>query len=229
MNILRVSLPLASVALAALPASAQNTVQLPTLSSFQTRTTVSVPDRGSVFTGGINRGYEGRNEFGTHLLPFRNRSIGSQWSASNVWTSVYIHDFEAMDEALLRQARGSGHASSRRPSRDASSVVASGTGSLPRQPQTQAPSWQPQTHPMPTAGPLSKSVAQLQAEREAEQQARQAEAEQFFQRGKQAEANGKPNVAKIFYQQAFRRAQGPLQEQILAQLRLVTQSSVAQR
>jgi hypothetical protein len=107
MNVFRIFLTLTIVALTTIPVAAQNAVQLPTLSSFRTNTTVSVPDRGSVYTGGINRAADGRNEFGTPLLPLRNRSIGSQRSASSVWTSVYIHDFEAMDEALLSQARGS--------------------------------------------------------------------------------------------------------------------------
>lgn len=205
------------VALMATSVAAQNAVQLPTLSSFRTSTTVAVPDRGSVFTGGINRAADGRSEFGTPLLPLRNRAIGSQRSASSVWTSVYIHDFEAMDEALLSQARGSSYRAPLHRSLRPSSVV-TGTRHSPRA-----------TQPARATGPSSMSVAQLRAARAGEQQARAAEAERLFERGKSAEAKGKLNVARIYYQQASRRAQGDFQEEILAQLRLVSEASVAQR
>ena len=60
-------------------------VQLPTFSYFTTNTTVSVPDRGSVYLGGVNRAASGRNEFGAPLLPFRNRSFGTERSATSAW------------------------------------------------------------------------------------------------------------------------------------------------
>ena len=218
MNTLRISLALTLLAFTVTSVHAQNAVQLPTLSSFRTGTTISVPDRGSVFTGGINRAADGRSEFGTPLLPFRNRSMGSQRSASSVWTSVYIHDFEAMDEALLGQARGSSYRAPAPRPLGPSSLV-SGTQRSPRETQP----------PRIASGPSTKSVAQLRAERAGEQQTRIAEAERLFERGKAAEAKGKPNVARIYYQQASRRAQGEFKEQILAQLRLVSETSVAQR
>jgi hypothetical protein len=227
MNAIRISLTVALVALTATSVVAQNAVQLPTLSSFRTGTTVSVPDRGSVYTGGINRAADGRNEFGTPLLPLRNRGIGSQRSASSVWTSVHIHDFEAMDEALLSQARGPNY---RVPThRSLGSSVVTGTRRLPAGSQTARTTWQSRPATQSATGPLSMSVAQLRAERAGEQQARVAEAEQLFERGKTAESKGKLTVAKIYYQQASRRAQGPLQQEILAQLRLVTTPSVAQK
>jgi hypothetical protein len=229
MNTSRIWLTLVSVVLTTIPAAAQNAVQLPTLSSFRTNTTVSVPDRGSVYTGGINRAADGRSEFGAPLLPFRNRSIGSERSASSVWTSVYIHDFQAMDEALLSQARGSTYASSQPQRLESSPALAAGTQPFLGQPQGTPTAWRAELTPQPTTGPLSKSVAQLRADRAGEQQARIAEAERLFERGKNAEATGKLNVAKIYYQQASRRAQGPLQQQILAQLRLVSEPSVAQQ
>lgn len=227
MNAFRFTLTVALVALTATSVAAQNAVQLPTLSSFRTGTTVSVPDRGSVYTGGVNRAADGRNEFGTPLLPLGNRAIGSQRSASSVWTSVYIHDFEAMDEALLSQARASNYRSPVH--RSLGSSVVTGTRRLPTISQTAQTTWQSRPTTPPATGPLSMSVAQLRAERAAEQQARVAEAEQLFERGKTAESKGKLTVAKIYYQQASRRAQGPLQQEILAQLRLVTTPSVAQQ
>ena len=80
------------------PASA---VQLPTFGYNTVNTTVSVPDRGGVYMGGIKRSSSGRTESGAPLLPFKNRSIGNQTSATSFSSHVYIHDFEAMDEAAL--------------------------------------------------------------------------------------------------------------------------------
>lgn len=229
MNALRWLLSLVLFVLVASPVAAQNAVQLPTLSSFRTGTTVSVPDRGSVYTGGVNRAADGRNEFGAPLLPFGNRSIGSERSASSVWTSVYIHDFQAMDEALLSRARGSTYRPPVRRSLTPSPSATAGSRTLPAQPQAARTTWQARSTPLPTTGPLSQSVAQLKAERVGEQQARAGEAQQLFERGKTAEIKGKLNVARIYYRLASQKAQGPLQEQILAQLKLVSTPSVAQR
>ena len=57
MNALRICLTVVSVALTATSVSAQSAIQLPT---FRTGTTFSVPDRGSVCTGGFNRVADGR-------------------------------------------------------------------------------------------------------------------------------------------------------------------------
>src|SRR5207244_3656119 len=51
------------------PASAQ-TVQLPTFTFFSVGTTVSVPDQGAAFLGGVNRASQGRNEFGIPGMAF---------------------------------------------------------------------------------------------------------------------------------------------------------------
>lgn len=76
-------------------------VQLPTFGYSTAPTTVSVPDRGGVYMGGIKRSSSGRTESGAPLLPFKNRSIGNQSSATSFSVHAYIHDFEAMDEAIL--------------------------------------------------------------------------------------------------------------------------------
>ena len=76
-------------------------VQLPTFGYSTAPTTVSVPDRGGVYMGGIKRSSSGRIESGAPLLPFKNRSIGNQTSASSFSVHAFIHDFDAMDEAAL--------------------------------------------------------------------------------------------------------------------------------
>lgn len=204
-------------------------VQLPTYSYFGTGTVVSVPDRGSVYTAGVNRAASGISEFGTPLLPFRNRSIGSERSASSVWTSVYIHDFEAMEEDLLSHARGSSGQGLASRTLPASSMATAGHQLAPRSGAAPRATWQARQAPRPATGPLVKSIAELQAERAGEQQARIAEARDLFERGRAAEQAGKANVARIYYQQASRRAAGPLKEQILAQLAMLTATPLAQR
>ena len=84
------------------PARAQNiTVQQPEVSVFSVDTVVSVPDRGSAFLGGVGSARSARNSSGI----FRNgSSLGGDRSHAGMSVGVYIHDFAAMDEALLNSA-----------------------------------------------------------------------------------------------------------------------------
>ena len=195
------------------------TVQLPTYSFFNTNTTVVVPDRGSVYLGGVNRAATGRNEFGVPLLPFRNRSIGMERSASSAWVSVYIHDFEAMDQYLLSQPTAF------RAAQAAKSPllvprVAGGRPAVAASSNGSGDTWtrRPKAADQDSTGPTAMSVAELRAKHEREQRARSEEARKWFQRGQNAEASGKANVARVYYQMAARRATGPLQDQIAARL-----------
>lgn len=178
------------------------TVQLPTYSYFSVGTTVSVPDRGSTYLGGVNRASSGMNEFGVPLMPFRNRSIGSERSASNMRVSAYIHDFEAMEEAILRQAVGA--------------------TLQPRWPVAAQSRWE--TQPGDAWQPVSvaSSVAEIQRERARERLSREEEAADFFARGRAAEEAGKPKVAKIYYQMAARRASGDMKQRIAARLEAIS-------
>ena len=185
-------------------------VQLPTYSFFSTNTTVSVPDRGSVYLGGVTRAATGRNEFGTPLLPFRNRSFGTERSVTGTWVSVYIHDFEAMDEQLLSQPT----AFRSRPQPGGAPGPAPGLAADTKN------VWQPRPGATQSGsgGPTAKSVAQLRAERLREQQAREQEAREWLERGRRAEASGKANVARVYYRMAARRATADLKDQIAARL-----------
>lgn len=205
-------LPLVLVGLLAGPAFSQGpTVQLPTYSYFGTGTTVSVPDRGSVYLGGVKRAATGMNEFGSPLLPFRNRSFGTERSASGAWVSVYIHDFDAMDEYLLNQptpSRGAPLASSRPfELQGAGSAVARDRWTQRLNAATQG-----------SAGPMAMSLAELRAQHQREQAARHEEALKWFERGVNAEASGKANVARVYYQMAARRASDDMKGQIAARL-----------
>lgn len=200
------------------------TVQLPTYSFFTTSTTVSVPDRGSVYLGGVNRAAAGRNEFGVPLLPFGNRSIGSERSAAGASVSVYIHDFEAMDEYLLSQPISLNPQPA--VSRPLGPPIA-GSQARPALPASADDIWQARLGAATrgSAGPMAKSLADLRAEHQRDQQARQAEAAQWLQRGRQAESSGKANVARVYYQMAARRATGELKEEIAACLAAVDGSA----
>ena len=80
---------------------AGQTVQLPVVERFSISTTVSVPDRGSIFLGGVKRANSSRKSNGV----FRpGSSIGLDRSFSGVSASVYIHDFESMDKFLLGES-----------------------------------------------------------------------------------------------------------------------------
>ncbi|MDO4550134.1 MAG: hypothetical protein Q4C96_02645 [Planctomycetia bacterium] len=81
-------------------------VQLPTFSRTGVSTTVSVPDRGRVYMGGVNRSAYGSSQGGTPFLPFQNRSSGRSNSVNGISTSVYVHDFEAMEADLLSRPGG---------------------------------------------------------------------------------------------------------------------------
>jgi hypothetical protein len=62
------------------------------------------------------------------------------------------------------------------------------------------------------------SIEEIRRQRLADQEARQAEAEEFIERGQAAEESGKTNVARMYYQMAAKRASGTLKEQVLAKL-----------
>ena len=85
------------------------TVQLPTFRYFSVDTTVSVPDRGGAFLGGVNRASSGSTTQG--FGPLRNRAIGGSTGASGVSVHATIIDHEELDREVLAEAarrRGGG-------------------------------------------------------------------------------------------------------------------------
>jgi hypothetical protein len=196
-------------ALAPAMAPAQ-TVQLPTYSFTSVAATVSVPDQGSVLLGGIDREASDRSEFGVPMLPFRpfrNTAIGQSTSAMSTSVTVTIHDFDAMEAALLGGASSAGAAASSPLARD-----------VPRTPAaTLAGQWQPKAELSQARSPVADPATE-QARRLALRETRASEAAQYFERAEQAEADGKPSVAKIYYQMVVRRADGNLKQQALARL-----------
>jgi len=216
-------------------AAQATTIQLPTFNFFTVNTTVEVPDGGSGFIGGLGSAAAGRTERGIPGLgffpPLGNRATGSTGHAGGVSVSATIHDFDAMDRALLGpDFDRSGHS-------DALDIAAGDdlllrqrlarlpvmlrplpddTGRLrwPVPPGEAAP--RPPQLTADAAG--SQSVAAMRRQQAEEDSAQQAEAAQLFEQARQAEAAGKPGVAKIYYQMAARRASGALKDEALAEL-----------
>lgn len=91
-------LAIACLMLPATVSQAQITVQQPVIQSNGVRTTVSVPDRGRVFLGGVSSADSFRQSNG----PFPSSvNRGSGLSGGSMSASVYVIDLQAMDEAIL--------------------------------------------------------------------------------------------------------------------------------
>src|SRR6478672_5785968 len=89
----------AAVAQQPLPAT---TVQLPSVGVFTVQTTVSVPDGGGAYLGGLNSGASNSSRFG--IGPLSNRGLSSSRGASGLSVSATIIDNEEIDRALLAEA-----------------------------------------------------------------------------------------------------------------------------
>jgi hypothetical protein len=186
-------------------------VQLPTFRFFGASTTVEVPDSGSGLIGGLNSSSAGQNNSGIPGLgfrPFTNRAISGGGQGGGTSVTATIHDFDALD----RQRLGPDFfADSRTPVMLRGVALASAKGASP----------------VATDSIGGQSVADIRRQQAAEDLATQAEAAQYCEQARAAEAVGKPGVAKIYYQMAARRAAGSFKAEILAQLRRINAASHA--
>jgi hypothetical protein len=191
-------LPAASLLAISLLGAAESTaqtVQLPSFHYFATNSSVLVPDQGQVSMGGIGGAASGRSQFGG--LP-GNFSRGNTGSASGATVTAFVHDFEAWDQALLATA-------ARR--REALGQVRATAGSSPVvQGQSSA-----------ADSPIF-SVAEIEGSRIATRSNQEREAEDYFARGRQAEAAGKLRLARVYFQMAERRASGALKQRARAEI-----------
>jgi hypothetical protein len=174
------------------------TLQLPSYSFFAVSTTVLVPDRGSATIGGSGGASWGRSQFGgIGLLPGQ-RANGVNRHAGGVNVSATVHDVSALDDALLQNA------ASRRAQQWASNPGPD-AGTAPKE----------ATPASPADRGAADSIAEIQRQRAGREQAQQDEAQGLLERGQRAETEGKPGVARLYYQMAARRASGELREQAL--------------
>ncbi len=181
-----------SVAAGRCEGQTRTTVQLPTFHRFGTTTTVLVPDQGSVYLGGVSRSRQGQNDFGIPLsrgLPGGgNRGLSHASSAGGLSVGVTIIDHQEIDRALLAEA-------ARR--RGESFDVLGRPISNP-----------PEPHRFERAATHNRQHTTHH----------KATAETYLRRARQAEADGQPHHAKIFYQRVAKHGNPSLQQ--LAKTRL---------
>jgi hypothetical protein len=187
------------------PTLPATTVQLPSFSYFTVNTAVSVPDRGGAYLGGVKSARDGYSARG--LGPLANRGRGGDRAAKGVIVQATIIDLAELDEAVLTEA------AAKRAGIDPTDAKAE---LLTRQIARGSSS------PTDRTGGLSaqtiESVAAIRARKAAAAAAQAGEAAGYLIQAQQAEAEGKPGVAKIYYQMVARRDTGELKRQAEARL-----------
>ncbi len=201
------------------------TIQLPTFNFFTVNTTVEVPDGGSGFIGGLSSNATGQTQRGIPGLgfvpPLGNRATGATGSAGGMSVTATIHDFDAMDRALLgSDFDRSGHYIGGDTSAPSDPALRQRLARLPVMLRPLPPSTTDSSRPSQLAADASgsQSIAAMRAQQSAEDSAQQAEAARLLEQAREVEAAGKPGVAKIYYQMAARRATGALKNEALAEL-----------
>jgi hypothetical protein len=130
-----------------------------------------------------------------------------------------IIDLKEMDDALLAEAAAG------RPGAPAFDPDAAKAELLSRHVGTTYASTSARATSPPA--PLTESVAAIRAQNAAAAESRAAEAAQYFAKAELAEAEGKPAVAKYYYQMVARRDQGALQQQALERIAAIDGKSTA--
>jgi hypothetical protein len=172
---------------------------LPSFSFFSVNTTVSVPDRGGMYLGGVNRARDGNWTRG--FGPLANRAIGGDRMAGGASVHATIIDHEELDRATLAAA-----AAKRGPADPDAAKADALASHVGRADESIAA----------TSGrelALPDSVAAIKARNAAAAEERSVEAAKFFAQAQQAEADGKPAIAKIYYHMVARRDGGSLKQQ----------------
>jgi hypothetical protein len=184
-------------------------VQLPTFHTFSIGTTVSIPDRGSMTPGGVDRARFGRNEFGVPGLSgipgagrlFGNRAIGAQVESSRVNATATIMDLQELDRAVLGQAASQAPATDPAVARKAA-FLAQHIGRNQKQAALEST-------------PALATHANERAPRVADAE---TEAREAYALAQQAEARGQFASARVQYKIAATRTYGPLRAVALARL-----------
>jgi type II secretory pathway component GspD/PulD (secretin) len=198
-------------------ASAQ-VVMLPTYRTFSVGGSVLVPDRGMAHLGGISSMREGRISRGVPglgQLPmigrlFGNRAIGREVGNAGVHVAAEIIDLNELDQQVLAQAAALDPDITARDLQ-----VARKAAYLNRNIARAAPpaASQPAVRAAPTY------LEQLRRQNEVVDQQQQLEGMQLWMQAQQMELEGKPGIARIYYQQAARRLTGDQRSRIIQRLR----------
>jgi len=197
-------------------------VQLPTWHQSGVRTTVMVPDRGSVYMGGIKRASGGRTTRGVPVLGkipgagrlFNNHGLSSSRGTSSYRVHATIIDLQEMDRRVLAQAAARRTRYATQPIRNQYADYLS--RNVARRPHYA------ETRRSPTEVLRAvPSVADVRRQNALAAVQRDKEAVFFFAKGKAAVEANKPNVAKIYFKMAAKRAKGDFRRQVLAQLNAI--------
>jgi len=184
------------------------TVQLPSFHFFTVATTVSVPDRGTAYLGGVNRSSSGSTGLSTPLFGrvpglgrgFGNRAIGRSTGASGMSVSAFVIDHNEWDRAVLAEAarrRGAKFDVLGRPVDGGSQEMLVGRG---------------RSSLIPRANETSTSVSRIHKPRVDTSASDAQQAIAYMKKGRQAEAEGKPHVAKIYYRMVAKRGSVDLKQ-----------------
>jgi hypothetical protein len=179
------------------------TVQLPTFTRFTVQTTVSVPDGGTAYLGGIDRGIDSSVTRG--LGPLRSRGLSGGRSASGISVSATIIDHAEIDRAILAAAasRGSTGEVDVKAAKIAAAVNRSGVESTSLATSTNS---------------LPGSVAAIRAAIAVQDEARAQEIAGYLAKAEEAEAAGKTSVAKVYYQMVARSGNDQYRQQATQRL-----------
>ena len=177
------------------PPGVPTTVQLPTFSFFTVQTVVSVPDSGGMSLGGVNRGGNGRVTLG---LP-KGGASGSTGTAAGMSLRAQIIANHELDEQVLAEAAA----------RRAAAVDPTAARAAALSKKTAGPAHN---------GAAVQSLAAIREQNAAAAAQQTREAAEYLAKGQQAESEGKPGVAKVYYQMVAKRDAGILKQQALARL-----------
>jgi len=175
-----------------------SSVQLPTFSYFGVDTLVSVPDGGGALLGGVNSAAGGGNQFGP------NGSTAGHAQGQQLQVRAQILDMAELDAQVLAAA---GPPKSAAPPDSRALALRAAQNS--------------------SAGRGTVSVTEARRLYEAQSEGQNVEARKWFERGQQAESDGKPGTAKIYYQMAARRSTGELHATIAARLQVLAAAHAA--
>jgi hypothetical protein len=188
-------LVLAAAGLARGQNNAPTTVQLPTFSFFTVSTTVSVPDSGGAYLGGISRGRTSSTSRGLPLWaksPWfsplgASRGAASELSRGGMSVHATIIDHRELDEAVLAAASRAGPSTA---TADARSSADAG----------------------------AESVAAIRRQLAEEDRQRAAEIADLVVKAEEMAQAKKPALARMYYKMAARRAEGSQRQEIEARL-----------
>lgn len=177
-------------------AEAQFTVQQPVYGVTSVNTTVSVPDSGGAYLGGVGQSAAG----GPLVSPFRPGFVGgATHTHSGISAHVWIHDPLAADHRLLRGAVASETALSNPRAEHAWQQLLRSRSEVAT--TTTAARAQRTSRPSEDRRAIAKAAA---------------EAARQYELGRAAEERGRPGVARLHYRAAERQGSSAARERLAA-------------